>query len=394
MFIVKKIIAPILIVVFSVFLVLGVGGCKPAAPAETAAETEAATTATATETAAAEQWELPDGTKYTPKTNDYGFEPVPNDKVLVGDIIIVTQHEFQIRQRAAFQQYVEQQGVKVLQDAGEFNPERQRQVLESFVAQGVQAVNFYGLDPATAKAQTTYLADNGIFSVLQWEDFETVTYPWPVASVITSDNNAATGGAYAAKWFEEKYGKDAKAMGGIIVQAQFRNAMMRSELFKKGFEEVHANVEWVEAEGQGSRDPARVAGEALVRANPDIQVGFGINDDSTLGFMAALEAAGKTPDNFCLIGFDGTIASYDAIKRGTILMADVAQDPEAAGFNGAVVAVQIARGEKAFGDFPRNLLVNVCQLVTLDNMDPFYEKASAAVELIKGLPTTTTTTTK
>ncbi len=71
------------------------------------------------------------------------------------------------------------------------------------------------------------------------------------------------------------------------------------------------------------------------------------------------------------------------MKRGTILRADVAQDPEAAGYNGAVVAVQIARGEKTFGDFPRHMLVNVCSLVTLDNMDPYYEKASKAVEMIK-----------
>jgi len=99
--------------------------------------------------------------------------------------------------------------------------------------------------------------------------------------------------------------------------------------------------------------------------------------------MAALEAAGKNPKNFTLIGFDGTIAAYDAMKRGTILKADIAQDPEAAGYNGAICSVQIARGEKTFGDFPRHMLVNVCSLVTLDNIGPYYEKAQKAVEMIK-----------
>jgi ribose transport system substrate-binding protein len=376
----KKITIITAIAMLSVFLVVGFNGCKPSvAPATEAATTEAATTE------AAEQWQLPDGTKYTPKPNDYGFKPVPPDQVLVGDIIIVTQHEFQIRQRAAFEQYCKEQGAKVLQDAGEFDPERQRKILESMVAQGVQAVNYYGLDPSSAQAQSTYLADNGIFTVLQWEDFETVEYPYPVASVITSDNNSAPGGEYAAKLFEEQYGKDAKAIGGIIDEPQSRNCIMRAESFKKGFEEVHPNVEWFQADGKGMRDPAREAGEALIRAHPDMTVGYGINDDSTFGFMAALEAAGKTADNFILIGFDGTIAAYDAMKRGTMFRADIAQDPEAAGYNGAVVAIAIARGEKTFGDFPRNLLVNVCNLVTLDNIDPFYEKAKAAVELIKGL---------
>lgn len=328
-------------------------------------------------------WTTKSGITYTPKENPYGFKTVPPDKVLVGDIIIVTQHEFQIRQRAAFERYCDQEGARVIQEAGEFDPERQRKILESMVAQGVQVVNYYGLDPATAKAQSEYLAKNGIATVLQWEDFETVTYPWPVASVITSDNNSSTGGAFAANWFNQKYGKDAKAIGGVIDQPQFRNSVMRADLFIRGFEEVHPNVQWFKADGKGMRDPGRQAGEALIQAHPDMQIGFGINDDSTLGFMAALEAAGKNAGNFCLIGFDGTIAAYDAMKRGTMLRADVAQDPEAAGYNGAICAVQIARGEKTFGDFPRHLLVNVCSLVTLENIDPFYEKAQKAVEMIK-----------
>ncbi len=323
------------------------------------------------------------GVTYTPKPNDYGFKTVPPDEVLVGDIIIVTAHEFQIRQRAAFKRYCDQEGARVIQEAGEFDPERQRKILESMVAQGVQAVNYYGLDPATSKAQSEYLAQNGVASVLQWEDFETVEYPWPVVSIITSDNNASTGGVYAANWFDKKYGKDAKVIGGVLDSPAFRNCTMRIELFMKGFEEAHSNVEWFIADGKGMRDAGRQAGEALIQANPKMQIAFGCNDDSTLGFMAALEAAGKTPDNFCLIGFDGTIASYDAIKRGTILRADVAQDPEGAGYNGGVVSVQIARGEKTFGDFPRHMLVNVCSLVTLDNMDPYYEKAAKAVEMIK-----------
>lgn len=333
--------------------------------------------------AAAEEYTAKSGVTYTSKPNSYDFKIAHPDEVLVGDIIIVTQHEFQIRQRAAFERYCREEGATVIQEAGEFDPERQRRVLESMVAQGVQVVNFYGLDPATAKAQTEYLARHGIASVLQWEDFETIEYPWPVISVITSDNNATPGGEFAAKWFNETYGKDEKAVGGIIDQPQFRNATMRAELFMKGFEEVHPNVEWHIADGKGARDPARQAGEALIQAHPEMQIGFGINDDSALGFMAALEAAGKTPENFTLIGFDGTIAAYDAMKRGTILKADIAQDPEAAGYNGAIAAVQIARGEKTFGDFPRQLLVNVCSLVTLDNIDPFYRKAEKAVEMIK-----------
>lgn len=361
-------------------------GCKEK-EAETKEETAIEETTTETESAAEGEtvFTTKSGVKYIPKTNEYGFETVAPDEVVVGDIIIAAAHEFQIRQRAAFEMYCKQEGATVIQDAGEFNPERQRQILESMVAKNVQAVNYYGLDSATSKAQSEYLAENGIFSVLQWEDFDTVGYPWPVAAVITSDNNAASGGEFAAKWFDEKYGEDAKAIVGIIDQKQFKNATMRATMFKQGFESVHPNVEFFVAEGKGSRDPARQAGEALIQAHPEMQVGFGINDDSALGFMAALEAAGKNADNFCLIGFDGTIAAYDAMKRGTMFKADVAQDPEAAGYNGAVVAVQIARGEKTFGDFPRQMLVNVCTLVTLDNIDPFYEKAKAAVEMIKGL---------
>lgn len=61
------------------------------------------------------------GVTYTPKPNDYGFKTVPPDEVVVGDIIIVTAHEFQIRQRAAFERYCDQEGARVIQEAGEFD---------------------------------------------------------------------------------------------------------------------------------------------------------------------------------------------------------------------------------------------------------------------------------
>ncbi len=52
---------------------------------------------------------------------------------------------------------------------------------------------------------------------------------------------------------------------------------------------------------------------------------FGINDDSALGALAAVEAAGRK--GIVIVGFDAIPEARQAILRGSALKADVVQYP-------------------------------------------------------------------
>jgi ribose transport system substrate-binding protein len=82
-------------------------------------------------------------------------------------------------------------------------------------------------------------------------------------------------------------------------------------------------------DGQGLKDTAvRVAADALT-ANPDVNVIFGINDDSALGGLQAFEASGGDPSNLLVVGFgcEGK-ACKDALAEGGPYKVSAAMFPE------------------------------------------------------------------
>jgi ribose transport system substrate-binding protein len=77
--------------------------------------------------------------------------------------------------------------------------------------------------------------------------------------------------------------------------------------------------------GGGVRDKALKAAEDMLQGNPNLKGIFGINDDSALGALSAVES-GKRND-LVIVGYDAIPEAVKAIQRGSALKADVAQQP-------------------------------------------------------------------
>jgi ribose transport system substrate-binding protein len=77
--------------------------------------------------------------------------------------------------------------------------------------------------------------------------------------------------------------------------------------------------------GHGVKDQAFRTAEDILQAHPNLRAIFGINDDSALGALAAVEKAGKL-GKVTIIGFDAVPEAREAIKAGKIY-ADVIQKP-------------------------------------------------------------------
>ncbi|MCL4691940.1 MAG: substrate-binding domain-containing protein, partial [Candidatus Hydrogenedentes bacterium] len=97
-----------------------------------------------------------------------------------------------------------------------------------------------------------------------------------------------------------------------------------------GFDEALAKYPEIEivqrAPGGGVRDKAMRAAMDVIQANPDLDAIFGINDDSALGALAALESAGLQ-DKVVIVGYDGTPEARETILAGKALKADTVQHP-------------------------------------------------------------------
>ena len=69
--------------------------------------------------------------------------------------------------------------------------------------------------------------------------------------------------------------------------------------------------------------------EDMLQAHPDLAGVFGINDDSALGALAAIEAAGKL-EKVAIVGYDATPEARSRIQAGAVY-GDVIQNPRLIG---------------------------------------------------------------
>jgi ribose transport system substrate-binding protein len=146
-----------------------------------------------------------------------------------------------------------------------------------------------------------------------------------VISHIASDNIA--GGHKAAKYMVQRLGGKGKV--AIIDQPAVQSVIDRV----KGFEDYLLKFQEIEIvaklTGEGVRDKAMKVMEDILQSHPEVNAVFGINDDSALGALSAVEAAGR--QDIIIIGYDATPEASQAILRGSALKADIIQYPKIIG---------------------------------------------------------------
>ena len=136
-------------------------------------------------------------------------------------------------------------------------------------------------------------------------------------------------GVWAGEYVQDSM--DGEAVILDIGLPALNTTVNRSEGFLDGITSVLGdNARLAQSiDGQGLKDRAvQVAADALT-ANPDVNVIFGINDDSALGGLQAFEAQGGDPDNLLVVGFgcEGN-ACKDALTAGGPYKVSAAMFPE------------------------------------------------------------------
>lgn len=146
-----------------------------------------------------------------------------------------------------------------------------------------------------------------------------------IISHIASDNfqGGKLAGEYLARLLE------GKGNIAIINQPAITSVLDRVDGFKSAITQFPGIKITADVNGQGVRDKSLQVTSDVLQANPDLDAIFGINDDSALGALDAVQQNNRK--NIAIIGYDATPPAVDAILSGGPLKADVIQYPDKIG---------------------------------------------------------------
>lgn len=270
------------------------------------------------------------------KTSEKAAEKPAGKPKVIGAALLTQTHVFYQDMVAAMQEEAGKQGLTLHVQYAEFDSSKQNNQIETFLLQGVDALviapnDSAGIAPVIAEARAKGVP---VFTV------DIAAHGADVVSHIASDNvkGGEILGDYLAKLLGEK-GRVAIIDHPSVASVQERVAGFDKSLAK------YPNMSIVQRiPGEGQRDKAFRATQDLLQANPDLNGIFGINDDSALGALAAVEAAGLQ-DKIVIVGYDGTPEARDAILNGKALKADTVQFPKEIGRQAIETIAACFRGE-------------------------------------------------
>lgn len=235
----------------------------------------------------------------------------------IGVTLLTREHVFYKDLEAGLQEAADKAGYQLIVTAGEMDLARQQSQIENFIVQKVDAIilcpaDSKGIGPAIELANKAGIP---VFTA------DIAAQGGQVVSHIASDNLA--GGRLAAEFIAKALNGQGEV--GIIGQQEVQSGLDRELGFKEEMKK-HPGIKVASVlNGGGRRDSALKAAEDMLQGNPNLKAVFGINDDSALGALSAAEAAGRK--DLVIVGYDAIPEAVSAIKRGSALKADVAQQP-------------------------------------------------------------------
>ncbi|MBK8148473.1 MAG: substrate-binding domain-containing protein [Acidobacteria bacterium] len=257
------------------------------------------------------------------------------EKKKIGVTLLTREHQFYKDLEAGLKEAADKNGFELIVQSGDMDLAKQQSQIENFIVQKVAAIvvcpaDTKGIGPAIEKANAAKIP---VFTA------DIAASGGTVVSHIASDN--LQGGKVAAEFIAGLL-KDGGEVG-VIGQPEVQSTIDREKGFKDEMAK-YPNIKIVATlNGGGVRDRATKATDDMLQGNPNLKAIFAINDDSALGALASAETRGKK--DLIIVGYDATPEAVGKIKSGTMLKADVAQDPKLIGSKTIETIAKHLKGE-------------------------------------------------
>jgi ribose transport system substrate-binding protein len=270
---------------------------------------------------------------------------------VIGVSLLTRTHPFYQDLEAGLRKEADARGYELIVQAGEFDVARQKDQLEDFIVRKVAAIIVCPCD--SKSIGTSIEAANRAGIPVFTADIAVLAEGPKVVCHVASDNVA--GGRLAAKAVIDALGGKGKV--AIIDHPEVESVIQRVRGFEEGIAEAPGMQIVARLSGRGMKDAAFRTAEDILQAHPDLDAIFGINDDSALGALAAVEKAGKQ-GRITIVGFDAVPEARQAIRDGKVY-ADVIQQPNLIG----VTTIDAVAGYMAGKAVPPTILIP-CDLLT------------------------------
>ena len=292
-----------------------------------------------------------------------GNPEVDSDRLKIGYVVNFMSHEWYQNICKAAEKHAREMGVDLIIADANMDVAAQISKAENFLAQGVDVLV---LTPVDSKAMGSVVA------LAKESGVRVITESNPVTgsdTYVGIDNEES--GFKAGKWFAEYAEKNNISPKILIIGfPNFDDCRKRVAGFKRGIAEKDLQYEIIqEVDGQGLKEKAfKVAQDALT-ANSDINVIFGINDDSVSGGIAAYKAANLDEKKLTAIGFgfEGTVGQT-ALMGDTPYRSALAMFPEFVGVSLVDASIKLSE-EKSLPEHFETPTV----MVTRENVNRFYD---------------------
>ena len=280
-----------------------------------------------------------------------GAAPAAKSGATIGVTLLTRTHPFYQDLEAGLRAAADEHGYRLNVQAGEFDPTRQKDQIEDFIVRKVAAIVVCPCD--SKSVGTSIEAANQAGIPVFTADIACLAPGAKVVCHVASDNEA--GGRLAARAMVRALNEHGNV--AIIDQPEVESVIARVH----GFEAELADKPGVrivaKLTGHGVKDRAFATTEDVLQAHRDLDGIFGINDDSALGALAAVEKAGRQ-GRITIVGFDAVPEARAAIRDGKIT-ADVVQQPRLIGRQTIEAIAQYMAGEQV----PPQILIP-CSLFT------------------------------
>lgn len=240
-----------------------------------------------------------------------------NAPKVIGVSLLTRAHVFYKDLEEGLHSEAQKDGFELSITSGDFDPSKQSSQIEDFITRHVDAiivcpVDSRGIGPAIQKANAAGIP---VFTA------DIAALEGTVVCHVASDN--VQGGRLAGEYLGKLLGGKGKV--AIIGQPTVTSVLDRTQGFKDAIAKFPGISVVAEVNGEGRRDKAIEVASDILQGHPDLQGIFGINDDSALGALDAVQQYNRK--DVAIIGYDATPPAADAIVRGTALKADVVQYP-------------------------------------------------------------------
>lgn len=256
----------------------------------------------------------------------------------IGFAAYAMQQEWYQNITAGSQQKADELGIELLVSDADTDAATQLDAIENFITQKVDAIVISPVDVNALGAVVQKAEDAGIKVICESnmiEGAETVVG-------ISNFDAAKEVGTYYAQYARDN-NVDPKLL--ILGYESLENCRQRVEGFKAGMDEAGLDYEIVTEVDGGFREVSLQVATDAFTAHPEINCIFGINDDSTIGAVSAVDALGIDQTDIVAIpyGLEG-VAGRGALHDGGMYKFGLASFPEAVGVTCIEAAVEALEG--------------------------------------------------